>query len=147
MANFEDKLRTDSQDFAKKIPVYNHYGKLRNISFEYDLDGSNVLAAGDKIYGVVLPKNAKVIDAYVKSPSMGATGIFSLGLKNDTAEDSDSLVESADAGGQAVLERAGAGSVAIGSLLEVENQLVLEVVEATTATSGKITAEVIIAVE
>lgn len=145
MANFEDKLRVDSQDFAKKIPVYNYYGKLRNISFEFELDG--VLAVGDKIYGVELPANSKVIDAYIKSDDMGATGIFSLGLKDEDGENTSGLIAVADAGGNALLERAGADSVLIGNLLEKPNQIVLEVTEATTATSGKISAEVIIAVE
>lgn len=145
MAIFEDKFKVQSEDFAQKIPAYDYYGKVRAIPFEYNL--SAALTDGDQIVGVELPVNAKIIDAYLKSPSMGATGIFSLGIKDEDGSNIDGLIESADAGGQAVLERAGANSDLIGTLLTKKSNLLLEVLETTIATSGKIEGMVLISVE
>ena len=75
------------------------------------------LAVNDEILLADLPEGAKLLDAVVKSPSLGTTGILEMGIKasedrdgNTLAEDSDYLVDSADAGGQAVFARMGASA-------------------------------------
>jgi len=70
---------------------------------------ANVYAIGDIILGPKLPAGAKVIDALVRSPSLGTTGIIDLGFAASTdldgtaiTADPNGLVSGADAGGQAV---------------------------------------------
>lgn len=118
--------------------------KVKCIRERYTL--SAVLANGDEILGPILPAGAVILDAYVKSPSLGATGIVTLGLKaftdyegNTEAADPDSLVVSADAGGAAVLERASAGSAAIGKKVGTGGaQTVLTCTEASANAVGTI---------
>jgi len=100
-----------------------------------------------------LPIGAKVLDAYVSGPSLGATGIFTLGNratvdadKNVIAADPDSYVASVDLGGAAALVRAGVAGKEAGLLVrygEQETQPVLTCTEVTTTATGK-TIEVVI---
>lgn len=101
-----------------------------------------VISASDTIkLNGKLPKGARVLDAVVKSPSLGTTGIFDLGHAAGKTPsgatitaDPNAFVESADAGGQAVLARGnGAG---IGKLFEGDLDIMLTFTEATTAASG-----------
>ena len=86
-----------------------------------DSAGTAALDANDEINLGYLPKNAHVVDAFVKiDKSLGATGIFSLGHRATKdideatlAEDPDAFVQSADGGGQAVLARADLNSVGL----------------------------------
>jgi len=143
--NYQDRLSTDAADFAKKTPSYENYGKLRIMKIEFTL--AAVLALGDKIYGLKLPKNALIVDAIIKLPSLGATGIVSMGLSKDGAEDSDSLIPVADAGGQDVLERADKDSNDIGYITEGNDYLMIECTEASVNAAGKIEGFVILSVE
>lgn len=140
-----DKLKTLAMNFASKVPSYESYGKVRSIGFEYDLDGA--LGVGEIIEGLELPKLCKILDAKIQSPTMGATGIFSLGLRDEDGDRLGSLIVAADAGGQAVLERADADSTDIFKVMSKKSSLILEVTEATVATSGTIKGEVLISVE
>lgn len=96
------------------------------------------LSIGDTITGVNIPEGAVVLDAGVYIPaSLGAGGRLSFGhaggnvistdesipadeqLEQAIAADPDAFVLDADAGGQAVLEKAGAGSVILSQLGKV----------------------------
>lgn len=89
-------------------------GRLRTAYDEYDLDTLGVvIAAADVIELMRLPKGARVHEALIESPNMGATGIFDLGhgaVLDDAgatldAADQNAFVDQADAGGQAVLKK------------------------------------------
>ena len=64
----------------------------------------------DEIISIFIPASSIVTDAKIKiSKSLGATGIFELGFKDngtDGAEDSSAFVSAANAGGTAGLKRA-----------------------------------------
>lgn len=143
--DFQDRLTTDSADHAKKTASYENYGKLRVMKFEFTLEA--VLALGDKVFGLKLPKNGLIVDAIIKLPSLGATGIVSLGLVKDGVEDKDSLISVADAGGQDVLERADKDSGDIGYVTGDNDYIMLECNEASINAAGKIEGFVIISVE
>jgi hypothetical protein len=94
---------------------------------------ADVNGVGDIIkIGGLLPKGARIVDAQVKCPSLGTTGILSFGYaaSDDSAEaaDADGLIVVAqlDAGGQAVLGKATAASAAVGKVLAgaVQPQLI-----------------------
>ncbi len=86
-----------------------------------DTTGLLGLNAADEIDLGFLPQNAHIVDAYVKiDKSLGATGIFQLGTRATKdideatlAEDPNSLINSANAGGQAVLQRVVHNSVGL----------------------------------
>jgi hypothetical protein len=107
------KIRKGKYDGTKKL----FYDKVTLA----DAAGTAGLNAADEINLGYLPKNAHITDALVKiDKSLGATGIFTLGTRATTdideatlAEDPDSLVASADGGGQAVLARADLNSVGL----------------------------------
>lgn len=103
------------------------------------------MAVGEKVFGPSLPADARVIDAYVKAPSLGATGIFTLGHVatedidgNVVAEDANAFVDAADFGGAAAMTRA---SIEAGIGLRFgrksETQLFLECSELTAAAIGE----------
>ena len=107
-----------------------------------------VLANGDEILGPKLPEGAKIIDAMVViDKSMGAGGILDMGLKEYTdlqgvliVEDQNSLVNQADAGGQAVVKRADVTSlVGLGKDIGKGGaQLFAKCTEASTTTDNVI---------
>jgi hypothetical protein len=103
------------------------------------------LAVNDEVLGPFIPEGAKIIDAYVKiDSSTGAGGIVDLGYKagldrdgNAVGEDQNALVDQADAGGQAVLERADQDSAGIGLIVGKGGlQSFLKCTEATTTGTG-----------
>ena len=143
--NYQDRLSTDAADFAKKTPSYENYGKLRVMKIEFNL--AAVLALGDKIFGLKLPKNALIIDAHIKLPSLGATGIVKMGLLKDGVEASGSLIPVADAGGQDVLERADKDSADIGYVTGEDDYLMIECTETSILAAGKIEGYAILSVE
>jgi len=107
---------------GKKIPGGEINGRVKVLHESYTF-AADVFAATDEILGPSLPAGATVIDAYVAAPSLGATGIFSLGHKaaadvdgNVVAEDPDAFVAAADFGGAAALARAGVSGKEAGLL-------------------------------
>ena len=83
-------------------------------------------AVGDKIYGPSIPAGSIVTDAkIVIDKSLGATGIFMLG----NASDDNAYILAADAGGQAVLQRAVAGCAGIHVRTTAATQLICECTE------------------
>ena len=132
MPTFEDKLLKNGSNSNVKNPSFKDYGKHRVISMEFEL--TSELAVNDVILGLKLPKNCLILEAKFKCPTMGATGIFSLG----TVDDKDGLIASADAGGQAVSVRDGAASNLIGTVVgDTAPQLAIECLEITAAGIGK----------
>lgn len=122
---------------SEKVPAKEESGKIR-VAYDSFVFTANIFAATDFINLMVLPKGAKIVDAIVKAPSLGTTGIFDLGwLANGVdAADADGLVSAADAGGQAVAKHI---STEAGLFLELgaETQIVLDCTEATDAAIGK----------
>lgn len=143
MATFQDKFLTDGSNSNVKVPSHYEYGKQRTISMEFELPSE--LAVNDIIEGPKLPRNCIILDAKVKCPNMGATGIFSFGTLNDL----DGLVPLADAGGQKVNERDGADSDLIGTYIgDSVEQLGIECLEVTAAGTGlKLQAFITVIVE
>lgn len=117
---------------------YNAYS-----SFAYDeVTLAAELAVNDTITtGIKIPKGARIIAAGIKSPSLGATGILSLGTVVDGAllstGDADSLLAIADAGGQAVV--AGIDAASVDHLKEQTSDVVVYATctEITAAGTGK----------
>ena len=103
------------------------------------------LAANDEFLMNDIPEGAVLIDAYVKIPNVGATGIVDLGLKahvlldgSAVVEDSNSLVLAADGGGQDALKRSDLNSSVLGNQIGLGGvQPFLKVTELSTAAIGK----------
>jgi len=85
---------------------------IKCVHEEYDID--HIWAINEEMDGPEIPEGALIVDAILMvSGSTGGGGIFDLGLRaytdidGDTvAEDQDNLIYNADAGGQAVYQRA-----------------------------------------
>lgn len=108
------------QDSEKKIGPAKQNGRVKCLIDEITLAAD--VAANDELLMSKLPETAVILDAYIKSGNLGTQGKFDLGLKahqlldgSQVAEDQDSLVFDADAGGQAVKQDASLSSVALGS--------------------------------
>jgi len=126
-----------------KVAPSDFNSRLKVLQEHYTMD--TIIDVDDEILGPFLPEGARVIDAIlIINGSTGAGGIFDLGLKafedideNTVAEDLDSLVQAADAGGQAVLKRALAASIlgnTLGKIGKGGAQTVATCTEATTTT-------------
>lgn len=97
-------------DDEKKIDPGKQNTGLKIIVDEITLTVELILA--DEYLMTPIPEGATLVDAYIKSPSLGTQGKLEMGLKEyvnkagvTVAEDVNSLVDDADAGGQAVLKR------------------------------------------
>jgi len=107
------------KDADVKIDPSKHDSKVKCIIDEYTFLGETSI--GDELNMTKIPEGAKILGAHVFCPaSLGTTGIFQMGLRSyvnkagtTVAEDNDSLVQAADAGGQAVLKEQALGSVAL----------------------------------
>lgn len=84
-----------------------------------------------------LPAGARVVDAWVKSASLGTTGIFTLGHgasdDGSIVADPDAFLTAIDAGGQVVLTRPTAAAVGLGKKFDKEVDVLLTATEATDA--------------
>lgn len=106
-----------------------HVGKVRCLYDEHTF-AADVNGVGETILmGGKLPPNARILDAIVKCPSLGTTGIFKLGYSGD--DDYFIPVAQLDAGGQAVLGKATAASAGLGNKLDEEVQPLITFTEAT----------------
>ena len=126
---------------VEKIPTGEVSGEIK---FAYDeitlapvgQTGTQTVALNDVIKtSLRVTKGAKIIDAGIFIPaSLGATGIFSLGRAASSlnAADPDSLVATADGGGQAALAKATAASVDL--LKDIEEDEVMFDLTCTEAT-------------
>ena len=123
---------------SEKVQGKEHSGKVR-MAFDSYVFVANVVS-GATIKLMKLPKGAKVVDAVCKCPSLGTTGIFSLGYEANGVDVADLdgflLATSIDAGGQAVLGSATLGSAAIFKEFSAETQVVLTQTEATDVANG-----------
>jgi hypothetical protein len=121
-----------------KVAGKEHSGKVRMAFDSYVFEANVVASATIKL--MKLPAGAKVVDCKVKVPSLGTTGIFSLGYEANGVDVADLdgflLATSIDAGGQAVLGVPTLGSAAIFKEFSVETQVVLTQTEDTTAALG-----------
>lgn len=118
---------------SQKVPPFEEKGATY-IAYDEITFAANVVNVNDVIRtSIVVPKGAIVKEACVFSPSLGTTGIFSLG----TLVNADALIAAADAGGQAV--KAMADIAATDLLLKVaeDTNYVLTCTEATTAAATK----------
>lgn len=109
-----DNYSAFADDNGKADP-HNINARVKCLYDEFTLTAE--LAVNDELLMHKLPEGARIIDAYIHSDQLGTTGILDLGLKaytdkdgNTVSEDSDALVASADAGGQAVLAKMAAGA-------------------------------------
>ena len=143
---------------SEKIEQGDVNGRVRQAYEEYDLDGLGVIVAnGDIIEGPRLPKGARVIEAYLESPNMGATGIFDLGWDDVVDEsgsvvvaaDQNGFVDQADAGGQAVLKKMGDTLGSAGSFQKFTEEVPVRVTctEDTVAITGIIKMVLLYVVE
>ena len=123
---------------SEKVHGKEHSGKVRMAYDKYTFVQDAVSGATIKM--MKLPKGAKVVDCIVKCPSLGTTGIFSLGYEANGVDVADLdgflLATSIDVGGQAVLGRATLGSAAIFKDFAAETQVVLTQTEDTTLANG-----------
>ena len=123
----------------KKMNPGEKAGALRMIREEFTI--AVALADGDTILGPFLPEGARVMDAQIRiDGTLGSGGILDLGHKasadGSIAEDLNSFISDADAGGQAVLKKPIASNVGIDKKFDKEVQLVLDCTEASSVTSG-----------
>lgn len=120
---------------AAKYPKGEIAGRKRVILERITL--ASDIADGDTIIVGKLPANSVVTDAYLLGrKSLGATGIFDLGLAatedeegNVIAEDLDGLVNDCDLGGQGALKRAGLNAL-IGVRIGKETNILVDCTEA-----------------
>lgn len=115
----------------EQIPAGEVSGKER-VSYDEYTFPANVFALNDIInVGSPIPKGARITEALVLSPSLGATGIFDLGI----ASDQNYFVDQADAGGQAVAKRL---SNEAGLLVKLADKVQpqLKCTEATASAAG-----------
>jgi hypothetical protein len=130
---------------GKKLPGGEINGRVKVLHEKFTLTAELLVA--DEILGPKIPAGAKVLDAYVAAPSLGATGIVTLGHKASlnydgsvAAEDADAFVASADFGGAAALVRAGVSGKEAGILKRFsavqETQTFLSCTELTAAGTG-----------
>lgn len=122
---------------ANMIDTGEYSGKVRSLYDSYVFT-NDAFSASDNIVLQSLPKGARVIDAIVKCPSIGATdGIFTLGYQANGIDsaDPDAFV-TADAGGQAVLARMAAGAAGAFKKFDADTSLILDCTQAATAASG-----------
>ena len=121
---------------SEKVPAKEETGKVRLAydSFVFDAE----LAVTDVIKLMKLPKGAKVVDAIVKAPSLGATGIFDLGYEANGVDvaDPNGFVSTADFGGAAAAKRMSAED-GVFKELGAESQVILTCTELTAAATGK----------
>jgi len=119
-----------------KVQAKDDGGKVR-VAYDSYVFPAAAFASGDVINLMKLPKGAKVVDAVVKSPSLGTTGIFNLGYLANGVDvaDTDAFVLQADAGGQAVFKKM---ATEAGSFKEfsVETTVALTSTEITSAATG-----------
>lgn len=117
---------------SEKIPPGEISGDKKIAYDEYTFDG-DVFAQNDIIkLGIKIPKGARVLEATVIAPSLGTTGIFSLG----TSANPDALVVAADAGGAAVKAQSPAGAADLGVELSEDTFYELKCTEATDTADG-----------
>ena len=124
---------------SQKIPVAEITGSVRSM-YDSHTFAADVNAIGDVIkLCQPLQKGARILRATVKSPSLGTTGIMTLGNAANGVDsaDPDSLVAGIDAGGQAVLGKETAASALLGKKLEADTQFELVFTEASDAAEGK----------
>ena len=145
MDEFDEFQNNDGKADPGKVNA-----KLRIIVDEITLAADG--AINDEILMSKIPEGARIVDAYIRSDDLGAAGILDFGLKAHTnkagdavSEDQDSLVQQADAGGQAVLKRALLGCVGIGLEIGVGGaQPFLKFTEASDAGVGDTIQAVVI---
>lgn len=114
---------------GSKIPAGEVGGEVKIAYDQYTLAAE--VAANDIIdMALSIPAGARIVDAAIVAPSMGATGIFQLG----TAAVPAALVASADAGGQAVVAKA--AGVDVGLKLTATTNYQLKCTEVTAAGTG-----------
>lgn len=126
-----------------KVPEGETNGKPK-VLYDKHVFAGDVNAIGDIIkFGGLLPKGARVLEATVKCPSLGTTGILSLGWAAGAdaveAADADGLIVVAqlDAGGQAVLGKTTAASAGAGKQFAEAVQVQAIFTEASDDAAGK----------
>ena len=113
------------------------FGKVKMLFDEFVLTAE--IDTPDKLYMChKLPAGAIVIDAAIIAPSLGTTGILQLGHSANGVDnlDVDAFVQSADAGGQAVIAKPAAGAAGIGKKFTVETEIQISCTEITQAGIG-----------
>lgn len=125
---------------AKKVPPGEYAGRVRCLYDEHTF-AADVNAIGAKVFlGGKLPKGARVLEAVVLCPSLGATGIFDVGYQANgvDAADPNAFILAADAGGQAVKGMSSAGSAGLGKKFGADTQVELTFTEASASAEGEI---------
>jgi len=111
---------------SEKLPKGETAGRKRLLMEHFTADFA--IQVGDVILGPKIPASSIVTDAKVKiSKSLGATGIFDLGYLANGVDvaDPNAFLVGADAGGQAVLDRADNAAVGIFKRFTKETQIAL----------------------
>jgi len=121
---------------SEKIEKGEIAGRKRLLFEKHTASLAGGLQVGDVIKGPFIPAGSLVTDAKIRiDKSLGATGIFDLGYLASTdsavthAADADAFVKSADAGGQAVLQRSVLTDVGIYKRFSKQVQMALTVTE------------------
>jgi hypothetical protein len=122
---------------SEALPKGELNGKIKTMYDEITLSAE--LSVNDEILLYNLPAGARVVEALISGPSLGTTGIISLGHKanNEDAEDDDAFIASADMGGQAVKENIPAGAAGLLKKFASETQIFAKCSEASDAGSGQ----------
>ena len=121
---------------SQKIEPGEHVGKVKVAYDEYDLDDLGVvLADGDLIYMMKMPKGARILEAVIHCPDLGTAGIINLG----TAADPDRYIAALDGGLSAAAKgEMGAGVAGAFEEFSVDTQLLIKCTEASIAITGVI---------
>lgn len=138
MASLEGVNYAKTQENPIEMIDGAEFGGKPRVHYDEHTFAADVNAIGDVIrMGGKLPKNARIIRATVKCPSLGTTGILKFGYEaaSDGSESADDdgfiVVANLDAGGQDVLGKESAASAAIGKKMSGEVQPILTFTEAS----------------
>lgn len=132
---------------SEMLDVTLNYSKLRYIADSYTLEAEAAL--DDRINMFKIPKGARVIEMFISAPSDGTSGQYDVGwLASEEEDDNGSPVVAADPDGFYAGSVADTGGGALARLamaataagyrkkFAAEVQVQLDVVEATTASTG-----------
>lgn len=126
---------------SEKVDVSHQHGRVR-VSYD-EIDLSTVIALNEKVYLGRLPKGAKVVEAILAFPDLGAAGVCDLGYEYDDAtltSDPNAFLSAVDVNAAADTVKMSDQNNMVGFGVELagEAAVILTATTATTAITGKV---------
>jgi hypothetical protein len=126
---------------SEKVDVSHQHGRIR-VSYD-EIALSSVIALNEKVYLGRLPKGAKVVEAILAFPDLGATGVCDLGYEYDDAAlvaDPNAFLSAVDVNAAADTVKMSDQNNMVGFGVEMEGEasVILTATTATTAIAGTV---------